>query len=270
LNAGKRGVYDVGPVRIMSGDLFGFFPKEKEMEKSFELVVYPKLVPLKTFSLPRRDFFGAAGAESPVKDPVYILGTTDYCHGRPAKSIHWKASARHHRLQEKVFEPSAQEKILLVVDVDGFQEERAIEPFERTLEAAASLAVQLDRRGFALGLLTNGTTRGRDRSYLRVTRNEAQLQEILETFARLEAKAMMDMAGLVKRGLALPFGVSCVYFAFEENRDQQTAMERLRSLRVSVTPLRSGDICKLVWSTRPGEGNPPEPEEAENKKAMSA
>jgi uncharacterized protein (DUF58 family) len=269
LNAGKRGIYDVGPVKVMSGDLFGFFPKEREMEKSLEVVVYPRLVPLRTFSLPRRDFFGSAGAESPVKDPVYILGTTDYCHGRPARSIHWKASARHHRLQEKLFEPSAQEKILLVVDVEGFQEERAIVPFERTLEAAASLAVQLDRKGFALGLLTNGLTRGRDRSYLRVTRNEAQLQEILETFARLEARAKMEMADLLKRGMSLPFGVSCVYFGFEENRGRRTAMERLKSLRVPVTALRFDDICKLVWSGRADEGNSPEPEGTENGNAMA-
>ena len=77
-------------------------------------------MPLGPLSLPRRDFFGVPGGESPVDDPVYILGTTDYQNGRPAKYIHWKASARHHRLQEKVFESTEQEKILLVVDVDQF------------------------------------------------------------------------------------------------------------------------------------------------------
>jgi uncharacterized protein (DUF58 family) len=253
LTAGKRGIHRIGPVKVTSGDLFGFFPREKETEELLEVVVYPKLVPLRTLSISRRDFFGTAGAESPVKDPVYVFGTTDYYHGRPARFIHWKASARHHRLQEKMFESSGQEKILIVVDVDGFEGEQAIDPFERTLEAAASLAVQLGRSGFGVGVLTNGAVKGWERRYLRVTRSESQLSKILELFARLEARTSLEMADLISRGLVLPYGVSCVYFAFEESKNQRTAMERLKRIRVPVTPLTFKDIRGLVIPGEPSE-----------------
>ncbi|MBW1691959.1 MAG: DUF58 domain-containing protein, partial [Deltaproteobacteria bacterium] len=49
-----------------------------------------------------------------------MLGTRDYQNWRPARHIHWKASASHNRLQEKVFEPSEQEKVLLAVEVSQF------------------------------------------------------------------------------------------------------------------------------------------------------
>ena len=39
------------------------------MAETIEVVVYPRLVPLKSLSLPRRDFFGIPGAESPVAGP---------------------------------------------------------------------------------------------------------------------------------------------------------------------------------------------------------
>jgi len=87
--AATRGVREIGPLTVLTGDLFGFFQKEGEIGKAIEAVVYPRLVPLGPLSLPRRDFFGVPGGESPVDDPVYILGTTDYQNGRPAKYIHW-------------------------------------------------------------------------------------------------------------------------------------------------------------------------------------
>jgi uncharacterized protein (DUF58 family) len=253
LTSGKRGVHRIGPVKVTSGDLFGFFPREKETEESLEVVVYPRLVPLKTLSISRRDFFGTVGAESPVKDPVYVFGTTDYYYGRPARFIHWKASARHHRLQEKMFESSGQEKILIVVDVDGFEGEQAIDPFERTLEAAASLAVQLGRSGFGVGVLTNGAVKGWERRYLRVTRSESQLSDVLELFARLEARSSLEMADLINRGLALPYGVSCIYFAFEETKNQRMAVERLKHIRVPVTTIMFKDINGLVIPGEPSE-----------------
>jgi uncharacterized protein (DUF58 family) len=130
VTAARRGVYAIGPLRLGSADLPGFFPGEREVGARVEVIVYPMLVPLDTLDLPKRDFFGASGGRSPVKDPLFMLGTTDYVPGRPARHIHWKASARHHRLQEKLFESSHQEKALIVVDVKGFDEDP--DSFERT------------------------------------------------------------------------------------------------------------------------------------------
>jgi len=179
--------------------------------------VYPRLVPLKPLSLPRRDLFGVPGAKSPVQDPIYILGTRDYQHWQPARYIHWKASARHNRLQEKVFEPSEQEKVLLVVEVDQFGQHNAEEDFERTLEAVASLALRLDQRGFAVGLVTNGAAVGGGPTILPIARNPQQLPAILEVLARLRMAASGDLADTLHRGLELSWGVSCVHFSYDQD-----------------------------------------------------
>jgi hypothetical protein len=63
-------------------------------------------------------------------------------------------------LQEKIFDPTEQEKVLLVVDVDQFARNKADEEFEHTLEIVASLAMRLDKKGYAIGLVTNGVTVG--------------------------------------------------------------------------------------------------------------
>jgi len=234
LTAPHRGVFRVGPVYLTCGDLFGFFPKERKIEETHEIVVYPRLVPLKPFSINRRDFFGIPGAESPVRDPVYILGTHDYQHGSPAKFIHWKASARRHILQEKVFEPTEQEKVLFIVAVEGFARSGASYEFERCLEAIASLAVSFDKQGVAMGFATDAVLTGKAASVRSVKRGPGYVQAILETLARLNMEKGQDLLRGLKQNTALPFGVTCLYFSYGQDEASQAAGEHFRRRRIPV------------------------------------
>jgi len=235
LTAERRGVYQIGPLHILAGDLFSFFSRHKRAEEFHSIIVYPRLVSLKSFSLPRRDFFGVPRAKSPVQDPIYILGTRDYQHGQPSKYIHWKASARHNRLQEKVFESTQQEKVLLVVNVDPFARCKAEEDFERTLEIVASLAVRLDQRGHSVGLVANGTVKGGGPAIVPVARNYQQLPAILELLARLQMKSDRDLKDLLRHRLALAWGISCVYFSHEEDETVFSAKEYFTQRKTPVT-----------------------------------
>jgi uncharacterized protein (DUF58 family) len=216
LVARHRGVYRLGQAHMKVGDIFGFFPREKKAMGDIHVIVYPKLVPLKPFSPPSRDFYGIPGGKSPVQDPIYILGTRDYQNGRPARHIHWKASARHNRLQEKVFEPSEQGKVLLAVEVSQFGKANAPESFERTLEVVGSLAFHFHQRGFALGLVTNGVVEGGP-PFLSMGRSPQKLSSILEILARLKMRTDGSLTDIMHRALELPWGVSCVHFAYEQD-----------------------------------------------------
>lgn len=210
----NRGVHRVGPLHIETGDIFGFFSRgRKDKEEPSDVIVYPRLVPLKQFYFPRKEFFGEPGAKSPVQDPVYILGTRDYQHWQPARYIHWKASARHNRLQEKVFEPSAQEKILFMLDVAPFKENTAHGDFERTLEVLASMAAQCDEKGHALGFLTNGVVKGGP-AFLPVSRGQRQLSAILENLARLQIESTGAFTDVLLHGLSSSWGISAVCFSY--------------------------------------------------------
>jgi hypothetical protein len=177
--------------------------------------------------LVRRDFFGIPGAKSPVEDPVYILGTRDYQHWRPARHIHWKASARHNRLQEKVFEPSEQEKVQLAVDVSPFERDKQSESFERTLEVVASLAVQFYHRGCAVGFVTNGVVEG-GASLLPMGRSPQHLSSVLEILARLKMKAHESLANRLYQALETSWGASCVHFSHEPDGDTAAAARYFR------------------------------------------
>lgn len=213
----KRGLYTIGPIQISAGDLLGFFSSRRKIGPSMEIIVYPRIIPLKELPLPRIDLFGKPGVKSPVEDTVYITGTHDYQSGQPAKYIHWKASARHDQLQTKIFESSAQEKVLFLIQVDQFAAIGAETEFEETLEVVASLAFRLNRLGYAIGLMTNGKVQGDKNQFIPVTRNPHQLQRILEVLARLKMEVASDFLNLIKREPKILWDTSIVHFSYEEN-----------------------------------------------------
>ena len=228
----RRGVYEVGPLYLQAGDLFAFFSRQKKAEEPHSIIVYPRLISLRSFPLPRLDFFGVPRAKNPIQDPIYILGTRDYQHGQPAKYVHWKASARHNRLQEKVFESTHQEKILLVVDVGQFVRYQVEEDFERALEAVASLAVRLDQQGHALGLIANGCLVGGGPAIVPIARNDQQMPAILELLARLQMKHNGDIIDVLRHRLTFSWGASCVHFAYKEDETVHSVKKYLKRHRI--------------------------------------
>jgi uncharacterized protein (DUF58 family) len=231
----RRGVYQMGPHCIRAGDLFGFFEKEKRSQETIRIIVYPRLVRLKSVALPMRELFGVPGAKSPVKDPVYILGTRDYQPSGPSRHIHWKASARHLRLQEKVFEPSEQEKVLLALEVGSFEKSAAKEDFEHTLEVLASLAVQLQHKGCAVGLVTNGVLTGGGFSVLPATRAPGQLPAILETLARLQKAQDGAIEPIMRQTMGSQRGVSCAYFSYQAGQVAAETQKYCRRRNIPMT-----------------------------------
>jgi uncharacterized protein (DUF58 family) len=243
----RRGVYQVGPPRIRTSDFLGFFEKEISARDVTQLLVYPRLVSLKPVATRRRDLFGVPGAKSPVKDPIYILGTRDYQPTSPSRHIHWKASARHLRLQEKIFEPSEQEKVLLTLDVGSFENSDREENFEGTLEVVASLAVRLDSMGYAVGFAANGTLKGGNSSVIPLTRGPRQIPAILEILARMQMRPNETIENVIKRIPGSQRGISCVHFCYEADASM-AAMEKVfqkRQVPVSFVVCRRRSTSQL-------------------------
>lgn len=183
LEALRRGVHRLGPVELTAADPFGFYPRTRRAA-SCELIVYPRLVPLHPLPLPRRDLYGKPGQLGLIGDPAYINGIRDY-RGGSARYIHWKVSASHQRLLEKICEPTAREQVLLLIRTDGFLEDSTGQVFEHCLEVAASAAVQLERQGYSVGLITNGGLQGDRSAVVKTSRAPGQLATLLEVLARL-------------------------------------------------------------------------------------
>lgn len=215
LRAEQRGVFQLGPAELSSGDVFGFQTRRREDEALDTLTVYPKIVPVQGTGLPADRPLGDWLAQRRVaEDPLRLATVRAYAPGDSPRYIHWKASARVGTLQTKVFEPSATLALMLAVDVQTLPQtyEYAPDYLEYVIAAAASLAAQALAERQMVGLCANSLRRdGQDWVRLRPGRHPQQLTELLTLLASLTPLRGMPLEEMLHTLMPwLPFGASLV------------------------------------------------------------
>ena len=155
----RRGYHRIGPVRMRSGDIFGFTASETRHTGVDNLLVYPRVIDLESLLAPPQHPFGLAKGRLPLHpDTSRVKGQRDYRAGDPLKQIDWKATARAGRLQTRMFEPAV--SLNMLIALNGSTSDFAWQGtnrrlFERAVTAAASAAALADRLGYSYGLISN-------------------------------------------------------------------------------------------------------------------
>jgi hypothetical protein len=162
VQATRRGYYRLGPLRLTSGDFFGFNESRAEFPVAY-LTVYPRITPITRLSLPSRLPYGIIRSRQRLfEDPARPVGVREYTTGDSLRRVNWKVSAHaahnDQNLMVKTLEPaiSLDTAILLNLDRYDYQRKTVYRDTEWAIEAAASLAAHLTGRQQAVGLITNG------------------------------------------------------------------------------------------------------------------
>ncbi len=154
----KRGYYTLGPIRLNSGDIFGFYPRNRTQLTLDTVIVYPRIYSINQLGIPSLYPVGETKAERRIfEDPTRTIGVRDYNPHDSLKYVHWKASARHQNLQVKVFEPTTTMKVALFLAVDSFKNNRPTDydNFELGISTAASVANYVIQQHSSVGLFAN-------------------------------------------------------------------------------------------------------------------
>jgi len=214
-----RGYYQIGPLLLESGDLFGLHRRFRLETKPHFVLVFPKVVPLQGYDLASRRPIGEVRLMHRLfEDPTRIAGVREYQRGDPLNRVHWRATARTGALHCKTYEPSCIAGVTLLLDFHRAVYSPRSEPHrsELAVTAAASLANAVYQIGQQIGFVTNGrdaadrilqegfrhefrtrslaldTAKMRDQSdrlrpvVVDTRRGPEQLVRILEALARLE------------------------------------------------------------------------------------
>jgi len=164
LSCHARGVHSFGPAVLRSGDPFGWLVREERVPARESLLVYPLIAPIESFGLQARHPFGErATPRRLLEDPLRVAGVREYVLGDDPRRIHWKATARAGELRSKVYEPSSQYRLLLLLDINTYQESwMGLDPEiqELTISAAASIVMWALDEGYTVGLLANSLMMG--------------------------------------------------------------------------------------------------------------
>jgi uncharacterized protein (DUF58 family) len=154
-----RGYYQIGPLLMESGDLFGLHRRYRADTEPHFLLVYPTVVPLVGYDLASRRPIGDVRITHRLfEDPTRIGGVRQYQAGDPMNRVHWRATARTGMLHSKIYEPSSLAGATLLLDFHKAGYFRRGEPFrsELAVTAAASLANAVYQMGQQVGLVSNG------------------------------------------------------------------------------------------------------------------
>ncbi|MCC6416841.1 MAG: DUF58 domain-containing protein [Gemmataceae bacterium] len=154
-----RGYYQIGPLVLESGDLFGLHRRYRVGTAPQFVLVYPQVVPLEGYDLASRRPVGEIRLTHRLyEDPTRIAGVRQYEAGDPLNRVHWRATARTGVLHSKLYEPSVIAGLTVLLDLHAASYPARGEPYrsELAVTAAASLAHAVYQLGQQVGLVTNG------------------------------------------------------------------------------------------------------------------
>lgn len=200
----QRGVYKIGPARMQSGDVFGMHDLSREVGTSELLTVFPELLPIESLDLPTEDPFGDRRTRRRLfEDPTQTIGVRDYQQGDSFRRVHWPATARTGRLQVKEFQPTSPRIVVVCLNVSTFERHwEGVYPelLERLVSVAATLSYDYVRKGFQVGLISNGCLAHSDRTFrIPPGRSPKQLGHLLEALAGVTPMVMIPFDRFLMR-----------------------------------------------------------------------
>ena len=247
LMCSERGYHRIGPVRMRTGDIFGFNSAETRYNQFDHILVFPRVVDIEGLMFPAEHPMGEIRGTRPIYfDTNRVVGQRDYQPRDPMKHIDWKATARARTLQTKVFEPVVSLNMLIVMN--GSTREHSWQGsnrrlFERTVTIAASVASLADRRGYTYGVVSNAVASYSGKwIHVPIGASSSQLTMALEALAMAAPYVVAPLAEVVNSERdSLPAGTTVILVtpSLSDSLLEDIAGIRVHGCRVLV--LYSGD-----------------------------
>ncbi|MEM8706132.1 MAG: DUF58 domain-containing protein [Actinomycetota bacterium] len=176
----RRGVLDLGPIRIDDVDGLGLARKRHDIDTRVRLIVHPPIESLPPIRVPAGDdpLLGEELRQSLGLSDEEFDGLRPYVPGDDLRKIHWPSSARGDELQVRQFRPPRHGRLSVVIDTRPPSDTTTA--LDRTTSIAGSVAAAVLEAGDATRI---ETTDGRSTP---LVTGRSQLDPVLEFLALLE------------------------------------------------------------------------------------
>lgn len=205
----RRGMFQLGPLRILTGDPFGIFQGSVTYNSQTNFIVYPPLLDVPGLPMPA----GSSSGDS--RSSLRTLHVTtdassirDYAPGDSLHRIHWLSSARLGELRSKEFDLEPSGNLWVILDLDASvhfgEDEESTE--EYAVKIAGALVHRAIRDNKAVGLVAYGA----EKTIIPPAKGARQLWRIMEELATVSAngrlplqRVMSDVSVTLGRGLSI-------------------------------------------------------------------
>ena len=242
IKVSTRGVYKIGPVKVIIHDRLGFYFEEDVRHFYTEILCYPSYEDIRRMeALSKRrqqgKMFGAHRTKQKgMGDDFHALAK--YYPGAPFKSLDWKAFSRTGELMVREFE--AEKNIRLVVFLDHSGSMGAGIPYNTKLDFAirsVMLVMKMaEERQDLAGLITFAD---RPTSYLPPGGGKSSFFQLLEILALVEPQGRSDPLAAVDYVMQrLPRASFYIFITDLESSDSEIfteAAKRARSSKNNIT-----------------------------------
>lgn len=257
LKARKRGYYELGPLTLQSGDLFGLADRIAFEGIQDHITVFPKIIPLVQIRLPSRSPLGTLRHREPIfEDPSRVLGKREYIRGDSLRRVDWKTSATSGHLVVKLFEPSIALDTVILLNLKGSDYHPTTRNLatELAIVVAASIANWVVGRKQAVGLINNGfdpLETELHTSLILPRKGLNHLMRVLETLARLQVAEDREIVDQMQLSLPkLPWGSTLVVITGNVNESFFESLFQSRRSGLNVLLVVCGQHPELKETRR--------------------
>jgi uncharacterized protein (DUF58 family) len=230
----RRGLFNLGPTTLRSGDPLGLCSLELVLPNSAVLMVLPPVLPLPVIEIAAggRAGEGRNVRRAALETTVSVDTVREYIPGDPLKAIHWPTTARRDQLFVRQFEhmPSSDWWIFLDLQA-GVQVGSGSESTEEHgIILAASLAHRGLHEGHSVGLVMGSPKL----TWVEPAHSSGQVMSILRALA-LAYPGTLALSDLLKNAQkSIHHGASLIIITPNVKADWAAAM--LQLVKIGITP----------------------------------
>ncbi|AGC67196.1 hypothetical protein Cst_c01700 [Thermoclostridium stercorarium subsp. stercorarium DSM 8532] len=204
----KRGYYHLKSAALTARSITGTISAIKDETTDAKLYVFPGTLTLSELNLPSHSWQGDRVVRRWIlEDPLIFAGIREYTTSDPIKNINWKATARMGTLQVNQYEPTANHRLMVFLNVDTKPDQWTVtdepERVEYGISVAATVLEYASRNVIEAGFCTNGYLKDMEKEPVRIepAGGKNHLVKMLECLARMVISRSITFYTLLDREL---------------------------------------------------------------------
>ncbi|HZK26379.1 MAG TPA: DUF58 domain-containing protein [Thermoclostridium sp.] len=242
----KRGFYHLKSGALTARSITGAMSAVKDETTDAKLYVFPRILVMSEMNFPSHSWQGDNVVRRWImEDPFIHAGIREYTLSDPMKNINWKASARFGTLQVNQYDPTAQHRLMILLNVDTKLNQWTVTDEPERVEYGISVAATIFEHAFKnvieAGFGSNGFLKDMEKQPIRIEPAIGRHQEIKikENLARMVILKSVSFNTLLDRELdRSPSNIDYLFITAVIDDDTEEKIRRLKGKGNSVEILK--------------------------------